>query len=681
MRFVIAAFCVVTAGLGASGVPGAEPVPPIVFGGPEALGKVTPHSAKAQFAERAMRVEFGKSDYPNVTFAAGKAYAAADCGNVGAIVFDVRNPGTTPIDVHVRGDATGNGEKFVRQGHLVVEPGERVALVWGAQPAPEGMKAGPPVETPPGARQMKVSGNWPAQGPLTAFQIFMNQPERPVVLEVHSIQFLPKAELTGIVDRYGQYTRAQWPGKVGKDEDLARVRAEEEAWLQAHPAPGDRDEYGGWQTGPQLKATGFFRVERVEGRWWLVTPKGRLFWSVGPTCVRPDSSGPVRGRETMFTWLPEGAAKRNSADFYQVNLARKYGESWNDLWVKQTAARLPAWGFNTIANWSHESAYAPHRVPFTATVSLGGLPAIGVRPAPGKPDNRLHDYFDESFPRKADDAIAKQADKWRDDPWCIGFFVDNEIHWDAWTAGGNEGVAARAVLASPPTVAARQALVKLLRAKYGTVGAMAKAWGITLTDWDQPVTLTAKQLNDAARADCSAFLAAMAERYFSVISAAMKKHAPDRLYLGCRFAQRPQEVVNVSVKYCDVVSFNIYNDTIDPKNWAYLNELGKPVIIGEFHFGATDRGMFHTGLRPTGSQAERAAAYAAYVRSACAMPALVGCHWFQYVDQPLTGRFDGENYNIGLVTVTDAPYPELRASARDVNAEVYRLHSAATAGK
>lgn len=54
-------------------------------------------------------------------------------------------------------------------------------------------------------------------------------------------------------------------------------------------------------------------------------------------------------------------------------------------------------------------------------------------------------------------------------------------------------------------------------------------------------------------------------------------------------------------------------------------------------------------------------------------PAFVGAHWFQYLDEPLTGRtLDGENYNIGFVTVTDTPYPEMVQSARRVLADAYR---------
>jgi len=40
-------------------------------------------------------------------------------------------------------------------------------------------------------------------------------------------------------------------------------------------------------------------------------------------------------------------------------------------------------------------------------------------------------------------------------------------------------------------------------------------------------------------------------------------------------------------------------------------------------------------------------------------PALIDTHWFQWIDQPSTGRNDGENYNIGFVDVTDRPYNEL----------------------
>ena len=128
------------------------------------------------------------------------------------------------------------------------------------------------------------------------------------------------------------------------------------------------------------------------------------------------------------------------------------------------------------------------------------------------------------------------------------------------------------------------------------------------------------------------------------------------------------EAIAAAAQVCDVVSFNIYQREVDPKEWAFLNDLGKPAIIGEYHVGATDSGMFHTGLVSAADQDERAAVFAGYLRSVIDHPALVGCHWFQYADQPLTGRaLDGENYNIGFVTVADTPYPEMLRAARDVH--------------
>ncbi|HPA40851.1 MAG TPA: agarase, partial [Candidatus Hydrogenedentes bacterium] len=82
------------------------------------------------------------------------------------------------------------------------------------------------------------------------------------------------------------------------------------------------------------------------------------------------------------------------------------------------------------------------------------------------------------------------------------------------------------------------------------------------------------------------------------------------------------------------------------------------------------------GLVRTRDQKERAAAFARYVESVAAHPLFVGCHWFQYVDEPVTGRtHDGENYNIGFVDVTDTPYPELSEAARAINGKIYRLRA------
>ena len=75
------------------------------------------------------------------------------------------------------------------------------------------------------------------------------------------------------------------------------------------------------------------------------------------------------------------------------------------------------------------------------------------------------------------------------------------------------------------------------------------------------------------------------------------------------------------------------------------------------------------------NQAERGVAYSYYVEHAAEHPAIVGTHWYQWIDQPATGRRDGENYNIGWIDVTDRPYPELVAAAKATHAKLDDIHS------
>lgn len=665
-----------------AGTSNASLPPPLVFRQATDLAALSTHNASVSWAAPAgVRVDFKRTDWPSISFKAGKAFESSDWSRWGGIAIEVRNPEDALMEPHVRidDDLKADGSRHCSTYRAVLAPRQRATLVVPLTSDTAGMKAGPPLDAGDGALRMQGGGAIDTAH-IVAMMVFLARPDRPRTLEILAVRWLPRPELRGIVDRFGQYTQADWPGKLRAETELARRSSEEQRWLADHRPAADRDEYGGWAVGPRLASGGFFRTELRHGRWWLVTPGGRLFWSIGATCVRWQDAWPIAGRREMFTWLPDDS--RKDAAFYRLNLERKYGADWLARWVDVTCARLPAWGFNTIANWSDEAVCRARKVPYTATVHGGGLPLIGSRgnePASG-PHHRLPDFFDERFPVLYDAQIAKIAATCHDDPWCIGYFVDNELAWSSWaqSGAGSDYPVARATLASPPSLAARRAMIQILQAKYSTVAEFATAWQVRASSWDEPLTIAPSQLNAASRADCSAFMTALAERYFTTIRASLRKHAPQQLYLGCRFAVRPNEVVDAAAKYCDVVSFNIYADKIDPEKWAFLSTLNKPVVIGEFHFGATDRGMFHPGLRPTASQIDRARAYADYVRSAAAMPALVGCHWFQYVDEPLTGRFDGENYNIGLVTVTDTPYPELRDAAREVNLHAYRLHEQAT---
>ncbi|MHC4592174.1 MAG: beta-galactosidase, partial [Planctomycetota bacterium] len=504
----------------------------------------------------------------------------------------------------------------------------------------------------------------------------------------------PPQNILPFVDRYGQYALQDWPRKVKTDEDLAaQLDAEREKLSKDGPVPG-RDEYGGWGDGPQLEATGWFRTEQVDGKWWLVTPTGHLFFSTGIDCMISNQSTFVDQREGYFEWLPEsdGAFKEcydfdpeplNNAgplqetggrtfSFYRANLVRKYGEDWHDKWMEMTFDRMRSWGFNTIAGWSEHEVYRAAPEAFAVCVWTSGeeRAIAGARGYWSK----MPDVHDPSFEEEANRVMAEAGAKYADNPRCIGYFFQNEMSWGR----GERSNVASGTLASPPDQPCRQAFVSKLQEKYGTLDALNAAWETEAQNWDE--LRAPRDSNDACKEDLREFTYEYALQYFRIVHEAMRKHTPNQLDMGCRFSSWNEQALKACAEVVDVVSFNIYHTSVEPERWSHLADLGKPCIIGEFHSGSLDRGALHRGVVPVSDQAERAETFIKYVNSVVEMPVFVGCHWFQYTDEPVTGRsLDGENWNVGLVTVTDTPFVELVDAARQALEGIYerRYHGPA----
>lgn len=205
------------------------------------------------------------------------------------------------------------------------------------------------------------------------------------------------------------------------------------------------------------------------------------------------------------------------------------------------------------------------------------------------------------------------------------------------------------------------------------IGALNRAWGSRYAGWDDLLKSEAPPSANAGE-DCREFTRVMIDRYFASVRDEFKAAAPDSLYLGCRFLEKGSEfALRVAAKYCDVLSFNAYQDSLD--SFALPSGVDRPVLIAEFHFGALDRGQLNEGLWAVPDQKARGAAYEAYVSSALRHAAIVGAHWHQYGDQPVVGRYDGENFQDGLVDVCDLPYRETVAGVRAVGYRLYELRS------
>ena len=162
------------------------------------------------------------------------------------------------------------------------------------------------------------------------------------------------------VDELGQYAHGTWPGKAGSVDDLQKAWRDEDRALAAGDFGFCR--YGGFAA-TKADATGFFRVEKRDGRWWFVDPDGHLFLSLGADVIQPEMTTPAAGRDAFFRERPPAAvlpARERGGDrgvsFFTWNLLRRFGEGWPSAWVDHTLRRMDAWGLNTVANWSSPTA-------------------------------------------------------------------------------------------------------------------------------------------------------------------------------------------------------------------------------------------------------------------------------------------------------------------------------------
>jgi hypothetical protein len=471
--------------------------------------------------------------------------------------------------------------------------------------------------------------------------------------------------LKGIVDRYGQAAKIDFAGKVKTDADLRSAAKAEVAKLRGAPL-SDRSRFGGWKDGPQLKATGYFRTEKVDGKWAMVDPDGYLYFATGidnirmanlttmtgydfkPGSVKPrdpndvtpeDSAGLYRVPESalpgrfvasqlrreMFEWIPEysdplgdhfdyrreghsGPLDQGEAySFYRANLERRYGQtapgSYMKVWREVTTKRMIDWGFTSFGNWLDPSYYDTAKLPYFANGwIIGNFKTVSSGDDYWAP---LPDPFDPLFAERARVTARAVAAEVKGSPWCAGIFIDNEKSWGRMgTPEGQYGIVINTLSRKASDSPTKAMFVKLLKEKYGTIAALNVAWGSDIASWEALAGGVAlKDHGPERQADYAMLLKAYAREYFRVVDSALNEVLPNHLYMGVRFATwgMTPEVIQAASEFVDIMSYNEYREVPHTNAWNFLAEIDKPTLIGEFHMGAVDSGLYHPALclRPT----------------------------------------------------------------------------------
>lgn len=432
---------------------------------------------------------------------------------------------------------------------------------------------------------------------------------------------------------------------------------------QATTTPSGFDRYYG-STKTTRKATGFFRVEQIGDRWWLITPDGHPFFSAGVNAMR-------------FSGTPA----KNGTCHYEEATRRIYGTP--EAWAKAQHERCLKWGWNTVGCWSDWQLFRT-RMPYTVMLSAGNH---------NWQTGEIADYFSDQYRQFVRGRVKEIATPLINDPYLIGYFLDNEMKWGPDHRGGHlfDQFFAKPI----DSTAGKAALVRFLKDRYETIERLKADFSTDVKSWkelERRTSLPARQTPGADKTR-QAWAGEAARMFFTVTDEELRAVDRNHLNLGVRFISQlvPRPVIVEAGKHVDVMSINFYDLIGNLGNMLHhissdylpVNDSlaehykagGRPILVTEWSYRAADAGLPNSwppiyGVLP--NQKARADAFEAYVRRLIDKPWFVGHHWFLYADQPPEGRFDGENNNFGLVNEKDEPYTLLTERSAKMLPLIYK---------
>ncbi|MCX6951873.1 MAG: LamG domain-containing protein [Verrucomicrobia bacterium] len=397
-----------------------------------------------------------------------------------------------------------------------------------------------------------------------------------------------------------------------------------------HPTPPPTDRWGGRTDRPALKASGFFRTEQLGDRWWLVTPEGHLYWNVGVNSVRgPRQTPPV---------APEAFAVTATRELRELGF-NGLGNGGSPA-LQTTPQALP---------WSV-------RLNFLASFAQANKQTYATSGHTGFTEQCIP-VFHPDFPawaRKHAAALAATVD----DPSVIGIFTDNELQCPIDLLDRHLRLSAE-----DPYL------------RHGRAAALA--WLAARGRPADPAQLTQK--------DRCQFIAHVFATYTHLVHDAIRAVDTHHLILGPRFNEHRGQFENpwfwpAVGPWIDVAAVNYYvlwgPQTEDIRAWSAA--LQRPVMLTEWYSKAQDA----PGLANTNgagwlvrTQTDRARYYQHFSLAAFETPALVGFHYFKYMDDgsDSVALDSAGGANKGLYHADGTPWTELIEAARATNRAVYPL--------
>ena len=274
------------------------------------------------------------------------------------------------------------------------------------------------------------------------------------------------------------------------------------------------DRFGGW-TGMRFESTGFFRLERKE-RWWLVTPEGNAYLSLGLNHADP---GLMLQSYNRSHWLKAFDAEGPRDERFLAGFRKR---------VMDDVARF---GFNSFGCHTQAVRYwKPVPIPYIATFKCVDIDHWRTP----RDEDFLDVYapeFESHCEKRASEAELAQLAK---DPFLLGYaFTDCPILTELDAAprqvvvygAPRAGVSTwpRVLRNLPESAPGKQAYVRLMKARYGDdIESFNEAYGVAFGGFD--ALAQAAKWRPVADARCAgeardnqAFLASILDKYYSVM--------------------------------------------------------------------------------------------------------------------------------------------------------------------
>lgn len=402
---------------------------------------------------------------------------------------------------------------------------------------------------------------------------------------------------------------------------------------------------------------GFWRIgQTADGIWWFISPENRREFMNTVTTVQPFQLGRRESGPHFISRDWNGGIDSTSS-----------GDVMN--WANKTLARVREAGFKGLGAWSHP-VFHQFDVPISRDLNLWAHAGGG---------DRL--LYSRNWNSIIESAVVRQVVPLSSNRNLVGYYTDNELDWSDGGAGP-----ATYFDDLPATDPNRQKVISIIRSLWPTIEEFNDAWKMKLDSYEELgwTRNLPREPADAYAKLLDAWLYQLARDYYTTTSALVRKYDPNHLILGIRFkGHAPEPVVRAAKGLTDAVSINYYpsDAKIDPDLFPMMSRSAEqPLVVTEYSFHSLDgrsgnRNTFGFSAQVLDQQA-RADGYRLFTQRVARTPYIIGADWFQWSDEPPSGRTtDGEDVNFGVVDVDDRPYDLLTAAVRETTPLLNDLHA------